>query len=329
MYFDSQNGRCAEVDFQQDDETLLDVRKDDVTFLDVQTDGVTLPVPCSSSCFSLGSVVVVGPHENVCSDMKFKSDSGTDDSKPEPLAKSAEMKRLVGIAVASGTPIRVAYKDVRKRMRIEACRQKELDEGVEPEVVLDSFLDQVKVEQQQQSGPLKRVLTPSAKAAKHRRAKDKKLRETLCWWIANDKVCPHGDWCNFRHTVNKQCVRLVCHGPVLRLSKTRVRPVCRRPVRQRIRHIQGVRRVTAGTILGTGLTIVTSGLTSGRMVTMATDGFMAGTSTTTAITGRMLGESVILALCVNTMMTTRQMRGASAHPMMSGVRVTGKRPAGA
>ena len=130
MYFDSRNGRCAEVDFQQDDETFLDVRKDDVTFLDVQTDGVTLLVPCSSSSFSLGSVVVVGPCENVCSDMKFESDGGTDDSKPEPLAKSAEMKRLVGIAVASGTPIRVAYKDVRRRMRIEARRQKELDEGV-------------------------------------------------------------------------------------------------------------------------------------------------------------------------------------------------------
>ena len=36
-------------------------------------------------------------------------------------------------------------------MRIEAHRQKELDEEVEPEVVLDSFLNQVKVEQQPQS----------------------------------------------------------------------------------------------------------------------------------------------------------------------------------
>ena len=44
---------------------------------------------------------------------------------------------------------------------------------------------------------------PSAKAAKHRRAREKKLRETLCWWIANDKVCPHGDRCNFRHTVSE------------------------------------------------------------------------------------------------------------------------------
>ena len=110
------------------DETFLDVRKDDVTFLDVQTDGVTLLVPCSSSSFSFGSVVVVGPRENVCSDMKWESDGGTDDSTSGLLAKSAEMKRLVGIAVANGTPIRVAYKDVRKRMRIEARRQKELDE---------------------------------------------------------------------------------------------------------------------------------------------------------------------------------------------------------
>ena len=44
-----------------------------------------------------------------------------------------------------------------------ARRQKELDEGVEPEVVLDSFFNQVSVEQQPQSGPLKRVFTPSAK----------------------------------------------------------------------------------------------------------------------------------------------------------------------
>ena len=60
MYVDSRNGLCIEVDFQRDDETFLDVRKDHVTFLDVQTDGVTLPVPCSSSSFSLGSVVAVG-----------------------------------------------------------------------------------------------------------------------------------------------------------------------------------------------------------------------------------------------------------------------------
>ena len=95
--------------------------------------------PVQAQVSGSGSVVVVGPRENVCSDMKLESDGGTDDSTLGRLAKSAEMKRLVGIAVASGSPIRVAYKEVRKRMRIEARRQKELDEGVEPEVVLDSF----------------------------------------------------------------------------------------------------------------------------------------------------------------------------------------------
>ena len=140
----------------------------------------------------------------VCSDMKLESDGGTDDSSSGPLAKLAEMKRLVGIAVANGTPIRVAYKDVRRRMRIEARRQKEVDEGAEPEVVLDSFLDQVKVEQHPQSELVKKELTPAAKAAKHRRARDKKLRETLCWWIANDKVCPDSDRCNFRHAAAEE-----------------------------------------------------------------------------------------------------------------------------
>ena len=104
MYVDSRHGLCVEVDFQRDDETFLDVRKDDVTCLDVQTDGVTIPVPCSSSSFSSGSVVVVGPSENVCSDVKLESDGGTDGSTPGPLAKSAEMKRLVGIAVARVLP---------------------------------------------------------------------------------------------------------------------------------------------------------------------------------------------------------------------------------
>ena len=56
---DSRNGLCVEGHFQRDDETFLRVRKDEVTFLDVQTDGVTLPVPGSSSRFSLGSVVVL------------------------------------------------------------------------------------------------------------------------------------------------------------------------------------------------------------------------------------------------------------------------------
>ena len=53
---------------------------------------------------------------------------------------------------------------MRKHLRIEVRRQKELDEGVEPEDVLDSFLNQVELEQHPQSEQVKRVLTPAAKA---------------------------------------------------------------------------------------------------------------------------------------------------------------------
>ena len=134
---DSRNGLCVEGDFQRDDETFLGVRKDDVTFLDVQTDGVTLPVPGSS--FSLDSVVVVGPHENQCRDVKLESDGGAEHNMSEPFVNHLETKRLIEFAVASGASVRTAYKTVRKSLRIEARRQKELDGGVEPEVVLDSF----------------------------------------------------------------------------------------------------------------------------------------------------------------------------------------------
>ena len=200
---DSRNGLCVEGDFQRDDE-FLSVRKDDVIFLDVQTDGVTLPVPGSSSSFSLGSVVVVGPRENRCRDVKLESGDGAEHNMSEPLVNSPETKRADGNCYCQWCLRPYCVQTVRKRLRIEARRQKELDGGVEPEVVLDRFLNQVKVEQQQQSGPLKRVLTPAAKAAKHRRARDKKLRETLCWWIANNKVCPDGDRCNFRHAVTQE-----------------------------------------------------------------------------------------------------------------------------
>ena len=81
----------------------------------------------------------------------------TEHNMSEPLVNSPETKRLMEIAFASGASVRTAYKTVRKRLRIEARRQKELDGGVEPEVVLDSVLNQMKVEQHQQSGPLKRV----------------------------------------------------------------------------------------------------------------------------------------------------------------------------
>ena len=44
-----------------------------------------------------------------------RRETGIRHNMSEPLVNSPETKRLVGIAVASGTPIRVAYKDVRRR----------------------------------------------------------------------------------------------------------------------------------------------------------------------------------------------------------------------
>ena len=125
-----------------------------------------LPVPVSSSSFSLGSVVVVGPSENQCRNVKLESGGRAEHSMSEPLVNSPEMKRLMEIPFVNGASIRTAYKAARKCLRIEARRQKERDDGVEPEVVLDSFLNQVKVERHSQSAPLKRVWTAAAKAAK-------------------------------------------------------------------------------------------------------------------------------------------------------------------
>ena len=108
--------------------------------------------------------------------MKLESGGGADHNMSEPLVNSPETRRLMEIAIAKGASIRTAYKAVRKRLRIEARRQKELDDGVEPEVVLDSFLNQVELEQHPQFGPLKRVLTPAA----------------------------DGDRCNFKHALNEE-----------------------------------------------------------------------------------------------------------------------------
>ena len=109
-FVDSRNGLCVEGDFQRDDETFLGVRKDDVTFLDVQTDGVTLPVPGSTSCFSKGSVVVVGPRENQCRDVELESGDGAEHNMSESLVNSPETKRLMEIAIASGAPVRTVSK---------------------------------------------------------------------------------------------------------------------------------------------------------------------------------------------------------------------------
>ena len=72
--------------------------------------------------------------------MKLESGGEADHHMSEALMNSPETKRLMEIAIASGASDRTACKTVRKRLRIEARRQKELDGGVQPEVVLDSFL---------------------------------------------------------------------------------------------------------------------------------------------------------------------------------------------
>ena len=45
------------------------------------------------------------------------------------------------IHIENGVSVRAAYKAMRKRVRIEARRQRELEEGRPPEVLLESFLE--------------------------------------------------------------------------------------------------------------------------------------------------------------------------------------------
>ena len=65
-------------------------------------------------------------------------------------------------------------------MGIDARRQRELEQGRPPEVLLESFLELLKHKLRRPPELPKRVLTSAAKAAKHRRAKDKRKRETPC-----------------------------------------------------------------------------------------------------------------------------------------------------
>ena len=123
------------------------------------------------------------------------------------------------INIGNGVSVRAAYKAMRKRVRIEARRQKELEKGHSPEVPLQSFLELLKHKLRRVPEPPKRVLTPAAMAAEHRRAKDKRQRETLCWWMANGKECFNGDRCAFKRVVPQECrdklrAGLACHCPV-------------------------------------------------------------------------------------------------------------------
>ena len=56
-----------------------------------------------------------------------------------PSVDFPDAKRQLEINVSNGVSVRAVYKAMRKRVRIEARRQKELEEGRPPEVPLESF----------------------------------------------------------------------------------------------------------------------------------------------------------------------------------------------
>ena len=115
-----------------------------------------------------------------------------DTAEPLPSGHSVDSpdaQRQMEINIGKGVSVRAAYRAVRKHLRVEARRQKELEEGRPPEVLLESFLELLKHKLRRVPEPPKRVLTPAAKAA------------TLCWCIANGKECLNGDRCTFKHVV--------------------------------------------------------------------------------------------------------------------------------
>ena len=119
------------------------------------------------------------------------------------FVNSPDAKSQMAIHILNGVSVRAAYKAMRKRMRVEARRQRELEEGRPPEVLLESFLEMLKHKLRCPPELPKRALTSTAKAAKHRRARDKRRSETPCWWIANGKECFKGDRCAFKHFVSQ------------------------------------------------------------------------------------------------------------------------------
>ena len=105
---------------------------------------------------------------------------------------SPDAKSQMAIHIQNGVSVRAAYKAMRKRVRVEARRQRELEEGRPPEVPLESFLELLK--HKLRRPPELRVLTSAAKAAKHRRARDKRRSETPCDAASARTKCEQ-DWC--------------------------------------------------------------------------------------------------------------------------------------
>ena len=77
------------------------------------------------------------------------ADSAMEADAAEPLSSgpfvdSPDAKRQMAIHIQNGVSMRAAYKAMRKRVRVEARRQRELEEGRPPEVLLESFLEMLK-----------------------------------------------------------------------------------------------------------------------------------------------------------------------------------------
>ena len=74
------------------------------------------------------------------------ADSATEADAAEPLSSgpfvdSPDAKSQMAIRIQNGVFVRAACKAMRKRVRVEARRQRELEEGRPPEVLLESFLE--------------------------------------------------------------------------------------------------------------------------------------------------------------------------------------------
>ena len=92
---------------------------------DASSKGKREGVPFSSSISSSGPVA--GPQEPQNQDLKQESNS---EVEHEPSLNTPDVKRRMEIDIANGASVRAAFKAMRKRLRIEARRQEELQERV-------------------------------------------------------------------------------------------------------------------------------------------------------------------------------------------------------
>ena len=129
---------------------------------------------------------------------------------------SPDAKSQMAIHIQNGVSVRAANKAMRKRVRVEACRQRELEEGRPPEVLLGRFLEMLRHKLRRPPELPKRVLTSAAKVAKHSRAGDKRRRETgglpTARSVSEATSARSSIWC--RKCKDKLRARLVCHRPV-------------------------------------------------------------------------------------------------------------------